>query len=128
MILGTGQFVDRIKARYASKKPHREVPQQRGLVGRISAEEVLEQASGFLHCDVHRFKKVGRLYGEDKENRDLLVFFLWERGAYTNAEIGEVFGVGYTAVSHIVKKVKDKMKSHRDYREKYALINSQIKM
>ena len=77
---------------------------------------------------MHRFKKGGRLYGEDKENMDLLVFLLWERGAYTNAEIGEVFGVGYTAVSHIVKKVKDKMKSHRDYREKYALINSQVKM
>jgi len=45
MILGTGRFVDRIKARYASERPHREVPQQRGLVGRINTDTVLEQAS-----------------------------------------------------------------------------------
>ncbi len=46
-----------------------------------------------------------------------MVFFLWERGAYTNAEIGEVFGITYTAVSHIVKMVKEKMKSHRGYKK-----------
>ena len=38
------------------------------------------------------------------------------------------FRVTCTAVIHIVIEVKDKMKSHRDYRKKYALINSQIKM
>jgi hypothetical protein len=38
------------------------------------------------------------------------------------------FGVNYTAVSHIVRKVKDKMKSGRDYRKKYALMHSQVKI
>ena len=88
----------------------------------------LEQASRLLNYDVHRFKKDGRLYGEDKEYRDILVFLLWETGAYTNAEIGEAFGVSYTAVSHIVKKVKTQMKANREYKKNYELINSQIKM
>lgn len=128
LIVGTGGFVDRIKERYASGRPDREVPQQRGLVGATNAREFLDQASRLLDCDVNQFKNAGRLYGEDKESRDLLVFLLWERGTYTNAGIGEVFGVSYTAVSHIVKQVKGKISAHRGFKEKYDLINSQIKM
>jgi hypothetical protein len=77
---------------------------------------------------VHRFKRAGRLFGEDKDLRDLLVFFLWERGSYTNREIGEVFSLGYTSVSHIVKKVKNHLKANSKYGKMYDSINSQIKM
>ena len=69
-------------------------------MGRINTELFMEQVSRLFNCDLHRFKKAGRLYGEDKELRDLIVFLLWERGSYTNREIGEVFSVGNTADSH----------------------------
>ncbi|HUU40191.1 MAG TPA: transposase [Desulfatiglandales bacterium] len=128
VIMGTQQFVDRVKSRYVSERPHREIPQQRGLVGRIDATMLLNKASQLLKCDVEWFREAGRLYGKDKENRDLLVYLLWERGAFTNGEIGDFFGVTYTAVSHIVKKVKGQFKTDRDYRQKYDLVYSQIKM
>jgi len=128
VILGTRQFVDKIKAKYVSERPHRGVPQQRGLVGRIDTDLIIKRASRLLNCDVERFKKAGRLYGEDKENRDFLVFMLWERGAFTNEEIGEFFGVSYTAVSHIVNKLRRRFNEDQGYREKYKLTNSQIKM
>jgi putative transposase len=128
IIVGTQKFEDGIKAEYVSERPHREIPQQRGLVGRVNFDLFLEQAAGLFSCDVARLRTTPRLYGTDKELRDILVFFLWEKGAYTNAEIGEAFGVGYTAVSHIVKKVKSKLKADREYKKDYELINSQIKM
>jgi putative transposase len=128
VILGTSQFLDHLKRRYSSDRPHREVPQQRGVVGRLDAEAITEQASGLLHCDAIVFKEKGRLYGRDKEKRDLMVFFLWERGSYTNSEIGDVFGITYTAVSHIVKQVKARIGRDQDSQKDYALINSQIKM
>ena len=124
LIVGTQQFVDKIKAKYASQMPHREVPLQKGLVGRINTKLFLEQVSGLFNCDWRRLKKAGRLYGEDKELRDLIVFLLWQRGAYTNVEIGEVFGVGYTAVSHIVKKVKTQMQANREYRKNRCMNRS----
>ncbi len=43
-------------------------------------------------------------------------------------EIGEIFGVSYIAVSHIVNKVKVQLEANRGYGEEYKLINSQIKM
>ena len=128
LIMGTQKFVDRIKSRYISERPHREVPQQRGLVGRMDAKMILDQASEFLNCDIEKYREAGRLYGTDKENRDLLLYFFWQRGGYTNVEIGDLFGVTYTAVSHIVKKVKVQLKTDRIYRQKYENYNSQIKL
>jgi len=118
----------KIKARYISERPHREVPQQRGVVGRIDPEMVVNKASHVLNCDGERLRERKRLYGQDKDNRDLMVYVLWERGSFTNREIGEFFSVSYTAVSHIVKKVKGQLKTDKEYAQRYELINSQIKM
>lgn len=128
VVMGTVQFIEKVKRRYVSGRPHPEVPQQKGLVGRLDMGVFLEKASQLLDFDVERIKRSGRVHGEDKAKRDILVFMLWEGGAFTNAEIGEIFGVSYTAVSHIVNKVKGQLEADRHFREKYRLINSQIKM
>jgi len=39
-----------------------------------------------------------------------------------------MFGITYTAVSHIVRKTKGKMKTDQDFQNYYALLNSQIKI
>ncbi|MFH0788983.1 MAG: hypothetical protein V2B13_15405 [Pseudomonadota bacterium] len=56
------------------------------------------------------------------------MFLLWQTGSYTNEEIGERFGISYTAVSHIVKEARNRMKNDQVFRRDYALLNSQIKM
>jgi putative transposase len=127
VVMGTLQFVEKVKGRYVSERPHPEVPQQKGLVGRLDIGAFIQKASQLLDLDVERIKRSGRVYGGDKAKRDILVFMLWETGAFTNAEIGEIFGVSYTAVSHIVNKVKGQLEADRHFREKYRLINSQIK-
>jgi hypothetical protein len=122
LILGTSQFLDRIKTRYASSRPYPEIPQQRGIVGRAKAEALLRQTFG------DGSKKGRRLYGKKKEERDLWVFLLWQAGSYTNGEIGEMFGISYTAVSHIVKEARNRMNIDQAFQRDYALLNSQIKM
>ena len=128
LLLGGSDFVDRIKASYAAERPHREVAQQKGMVGRVDAEGYLRRSSLLLGRDLDRFREAGRLYGEERDDRDILVYVLWERGAFTNEEIGVFFEVGYSAVSHIVRRVKRQMKGNTRCQEKHSLINSQIKM
>jgi len=105
-IVGTEQFVDKIKSKYTSKRPHCEVPQQRGIVGRVDVEVLLNSASRLLDFDLKRIREAGRLYGREKEGRDLLIYLLLERGVFTNEEIGRFFEVTYTSVSYISWKVK----------------------
>jgi len=91
-------------------------------------DRVLKGAWEALNWNVDTLKSTGRVHGEDRENRDLLVFLLWETGAYTNAEIGEIFGIGYTAVSHIARRVKEQIPENHMVEEKYHRLKSQIKM
>ena len=128
LIIGTQQFVDRIKKKYISEQPHRELPQQKGLVGRIDIERVLKRASELFECDFKKQKDRRRFYGKEKDIRDLLVYLFWERGAYTNEEIGSAFGITYTAVNHIVNQVKRKLALNGEFEKKYKLIKSQNKM
>jgi transcriptional regulator len=57
-----------------------------------------------------------------------VLYLLWERGAFTNEEIGTIFGVSYSAVSHIVRRVKSELKKDKNCQGKQDLIISQIKM
>ena len=40
-------------------------------------------------------------------------FVLYELGVYLNREIGEVFGIGYTAIPGVVKRGKEYLRSDR---------------
>ena len=35
-----------------------------------------------------RLRETGRRYGQEREDRDLLAYLLWERGAFMNEKIG----------------------------------------
>ena len=99
-----------------------------GRLGRLDMDRVLEGACAALNWNVATLKKKGRVHGEDRQNRDLLVFLLWETGAYTKAEIGEIFGIGYTTVSHIARRVKEQIPENQIVEEKYHRLKSQSKM
>jgi hypothetical protein len=106
VVRGTVQFVEKLKARYVSQRPHREVPQQKALGGVVDIGVFLEKASQLLDLDGERIKGSARVYGDNTAKRDILVSILWEGGAFRSTEIGEISGVSYIAVSHIVNKVK----------------------
>jgi putative transposase len=128
LILGTQSFVESIRSTYLSEKVYKEIPQRRRVVRSIDKGTLLEQGAKLLACDVEKLKNVQRLYGKDKENRDLLVYLLWERGVNTNEEIGSLFGITYSSVSHIVNDLKSQIGGSKELKEKYKILNSQYKM
>ncbi len=60
-------------------------------------------------------------------DRDAMVYALWETGLFKNEEIGQLFGISYSAVSHIVAGMKLKT-IDQQLRKKLSKINSQFKM
>ena len=56
------------------------------------------------------------------------MYVLWETGLYTNTEIGELFGVTYSAVSRRAAITKARIEGDGTYRKTYKILNSQIKM
>jgi len=47
------------------------------------------------------------LHGTDKNKRDLIVYFLWNKGLMTNEKVGQLFNMSYSTISHCVKIFKE---------------------
>jgi hypothetical protein len=46
--------------------------------------QFLEKASKALQCDLERVKNCARISESDKLNRNILLYWLWQEGKYTN--------------------------------------------
>jgi len=104
LYLGSEEFSEECIQR-VGREGHRENPQYRGLLRGRSIRglslEILERLGEKGPDKILDSRKKHSL------NRDLAIYILYQRGVYRNEEIGEVFGVGYTAVSEAVKRGRE---------------------
>ena len=63
-----------------------------------------------------------------RPNRDLLLYLLWQLGQLTNQQIGEKFGLRYSAVSQRGSIFKGLLKKNQALRNKLNQLKSQIKI
>jgi len=128
LILGTKDFVENIHKQYLPSKLDPAVVQQNQLVTTADLDGFLTKVGRSLKCDVNSFVQAGRLSGTDKDKRDLLLYFIWRAGHLKNEQIGNLFGISYSAVSHAIKSVKAKLKKDQKLRAKFYQINSLFKI
>lgn len=128
LVLGSREFLEKIRLKYLPETPHKEIPQQKRVAAEIDPRAMLEAASQILNCDVQSMRKTSRISRSHQEDRDLLVFWIWNTGRYTNQRIADLFGLTYSSVSHIVRLARLRMKQDRRFREKLESIYSQFKM
>jgi len=128
LIFGSRQFVEKLRKQYLPERPDVSVPQQARMARQLSPESFIALAQKILKCDVRLFIQAGRLYGDQKEDRDLLVYLLWKSGRLTNAQIGQLLGLSYSAVSHAVRRLKQKMRGSPALRRRFEQLNSQFKL
>ena len=105
LFFGTVGFADRLKSKFlpdSNKKAHPELPQQIMLFKKDEPEKLLRSLSGVLGCDHESFRKSLRIPEKDKAARDLMIYFLWQTGRFTNQKISELFGLSYSSVSRRV--------------------------
>lgn len=128
MIIGSKNFVNKIRSTYLPEKPHKEIPQQRDLAKGVDPVVKLKEAARILDCDLDHFRQVPRITKAKRDDRDLLVYSVWKTGLLTNEKIGRLFGMTYSSISHIVKTVKLRMVEERDLKEKFSRIYSLFKI
>ena len=128
LIYGSQNFVDKIKSNYLSDQSIDELPQLKRMLKGTEPGMVLHKAAKVLDCNVENFKQSRRISKDDKDDRDLLIYFLWETGICTNREIGELLGVTYSSISHRVKIAKERFKKKRRFNKKFQHLKSLIKV
>jgi len=128
MIIGTKDFVHKIRSKYLPDKPHKEVPQHRDLARSIDPVNLLENAAQILNCDMDYIRNAQRISKQKKEDRDLLVYLVWKNCVLTNEEIGRLFGMSYSAISHIISSMKTRLQQNPDLQNKYKHLYSLCKI
>ncbi|MGD9106955.1 MAG: hypothetical protein PVJ50_01570 [Desulfobacterales bacterium] len=128
MILGAKKFVNRIRTQFLPDIPHNALPQQKQLAKDIKLDDVLKKSAKIVQIDLDKCLQAKRLRGTDKHKRDLLVYLLWKKGLMTNEQLGHLFNISYSAVSHIVKIFKEKMVNDKKVKTQFHEINSLFKL
>jgi REP element-mobilizing transposase RayT len=125
---GSQQFVERIRKQHLPSKIDSSVPQQTEVKKPSNPFAILQSAQRLLKCDVQSFVQTERVTGDDKEKRDLLIYLLWKAGRLSNAQIGQLFGISYSAVSHAVRSIKSNMQQDKKIMARFKQLNSQFKL
>lgn len=128
VFLGSKLFVDRMREKYLPGRPHSEMPQQKSVARLTNPQELLEKAAQEVGCDLETVRRSARISPPFRDERDLLVYFMWNTGVVTNMEIGQLFGLTYSSISHIVKGVKHRLEYERELGEKIERLYSQFKI
>lgn len=128
IILGTTKFVDQIRGTFLPETPHKEIPQQGKLRKDADLKDRIYKAAEILDLDLSLLQQAGRISKGSKADRDLLVFCIWKTGILSNENIGKLFGVGYSSISHIVKSAKSRLDHDDRFREKFITVYSLFKI
>ena len=126
IILGAEKFVNRIRKQFLPDIPHNALPQQKQLAKNVNLDDLLKKSAKIVQIDLDKCIQARRLHGIDKHKRDLLVYLLWNKGLMTNEQLGRLFNISYSAVSHSVKKFKEKMVNDQKVRKQFDKVNSQF--
>jgi len=128
MILGAKKFVDKIRTQFLPDIPHNALPQQKQLAKDIKLDDLLKESAKVVQIDLDKCVQAKRLRGIDKHKRDLLVYLLWNKGLMTNEQLGRVFNISNSAVSHSVKVFKEKMINDKKVKNQFDKLNSQFRL
>ena len=128
IFLGTKKFTEKIKKQYLRGRPHQEIPQQKQLDKNMDPQALVLQAAEMLNCNLEHLRKYKRVSKADIANRDLLIYLLWQSGLLTNQQIGEKFGLTYSAVSQRVSIFTELLRENQALLVKFDQLRSQIKI
>lgn len=128
LYLGTREFVETLKSAFLTDNAHTEIPQQAGLLRRINPKALLEKAARILDCNVTDYRRSLRISRQHRDNRDLLIYLLWETGLYRNQEIGDLFGLTYSSISRRANITRSRMLNDSEFKEQFEHLKLQINM
>jgi REP element-mobilizing transposase RayT len=128
IVFGTRRYLNNITEKYLKKEADEELPQLNRIIKDKNPAKILKSAANAINFDLKKLRQPGRIFQKDIQNRDVLLYFLKGTGLFTNKQIGELFGLTYSAVSRRATFVKSEISKQSEMRRKYSRIKSTIKV
>jgi len=128
IVFGTRGYLNKVTEEYLTKEPDDELPQLNRIIKDKDPAEILKSAAKAINFDLTKLGQSDRISQKDIQDRDILLYFLRETGLYTNKQIGELFGLTYSAISRRACIVRLEISKQADMGQKYNMIKSIIKV
>jgi putative transposase len=128
IVFGTKRYLNKITKKHFKKESDAELPQLNRIIRDKDPAKLLKSAAKVINFNLTKLGQSDRILKKDIQDRDVLLYFLRGTGLYTNKQIGELFGLTYSAVSHRANIVKSQIFKQSELRQKYSLIKSMIKV
>lgn len=128
LVYGSEDFLNDLKERFLLKQKDVELPQHNRAFRDVDAQKVLQSASEALHIDLDSVCKSRRISPNEREQRDLLFYLLWESGRFVNGQIGSLLGISYSNVSRRISEIRRRLDKDKGLTRKYQTIKAQIKV
>jgi REP element-mobilizing transposase RayT len=111
LYFGSEEFSDECRQRLQGE-PRREKPQIKSLLKSVDIQKCALDIIAQLGVDEPKVIMKARR-GIRNRQRDITIYVISQMGAYTNKEIGELFGIGYTTVTEAVKRAERVIKEDK---------------
>jgi len=128
LVYGSEGFLNDLKSHFLLKQKDVELPQHNKLFRDVDAERILQSASEALHIDLDRVCKSRRVSHNERDQRDLLIYLLWESGRFVNQQIGSLLGISYSNVSRRISEMRRRIDKDSGLESKYQALKAQIKV
>ena len=128
IVFGTKRYLNKITKKHLKKESDAELPQLNRIIKDKDPAKLLKSAAKVINFNLTKLSQSDRILKKDIQDRDVLLYFLRGTGLYTNKQIGELFGLTYSAVSRRANIVKSEIFKQSEMRQKYSLIKSMIKV
>jgi len=124
-IIGSDEFIDRMKKKFFNKKRHKEIPESK-----ILAPEVLKIKDAV--CKSYKIKEEELLYsrrGARNEARNMAIYLTRYLRGSNLTEIGKEFNVSsYSTVSTIIDRMKDRIVKDRAVNRRVEQLEKNLNM
>jgi hypothetical protein len=128
LVFGTKRYMEKIKKDHLKNEFDAELPQLNRIIKNRDPKKLLQSAAEVINFDVFKSRQSGSISRKDIQERDILIHFMKETGLYTNKQIGDLFGLTYSAVSRRANIFKTKTLKQSKIAQKYDHLKSRIKV
>jgi putative transposase len=128
LVYGSEGFLIDLKERFLLKQKDVELPQHNMVFRDVDPQKVLQIASEALNIDLDSLRKSRRISPRERNQRDLMIYLLWESGKFVNRQIGSFFGISYSNVSRRISDIRHRLDKDKELSRKYQAVKALIKV
>ena len=128
LLYGSQKFVEACKNRFLKDRKDAELPQHNRLYRDDEPEHLARKAAEGFGFDIDSALLPNSRLRQGIHQRDMVIYYLWETGKWSNRQIGDVVQLTHSSISRRVSLYRAAILEDPAKREEYVRLRAKIKV